>query len=455
MSFRERFFGSGLISNIGANGLGLSVQLLIQLGSVPILAHSWGLERYGVWLVMLAVPGYLAVADLGYQGAAANDMTASVAKGERGMARSVFQSVVLATLGVMAVLALGIVMLAFGPLSGVLDFAQQAASGQAAWLVIAMAGYGLLTVVSNLAHAVLRATGAYSRFMYVNSLGILAENAAVLAIALSGGGLVPAAMAFVGLRAIVATILSVMAARRAPWIATGRWRISFAQLRRLMGPAFALAVMMLAFAVSLQTMAPIIAAAGAVALVPIYTAVRTLTRFGVQLTTVVSTGLMPNFTAAHATDEEDRTADLVALTLVASIGLLVPAAIGLLVLGPWFMKLWTGGAIVAPYGLIAALAAAMLFNGIWTPLSNLMLAINRQSLFTYAFLLGALVMLSLAYVLVQALGVTGAGIASMLLEAFMLVWVLMQVRRLGFVRAGMWRQAPQRVLGMVRRTLAR
>ena len=109
MSFRERFFGSGLISNIGANGLGLSVQLLIQLGSVPILAHSWGLERYGVWLVMLAVPGYLAVADLGYQGAAANDMTASVAKGERGMARSVFQSVVLATLGVMAVLALGIV----------------------------------------------------------------------------------------------------------------------------------------------------------------------------------------------------------------------------------------------------------------------------------------------------------------------------------------------------------
>ena len=62
---------------------GLAMQLLVQLLSVPILTHSWGLAGYGAWVLLFSVPSLLAMADLGLTTAGANAMTAAVAHGDQ------------------------------------------------------------------------------------------------------------------------------------------------------------------------------------------------------------------------------------------------------------------------------------------------------------------------------------------------------------------------------------
>ena len=57
------------------------VGMVLQLALVPILAAHWGLERYGVWGMLIALPGILLLTDLGFATAATVRMTMQIAKG--------------------------------------------------------------------------------------------------------------------------------------------------------------------------------------------------------------------------------------------------------------------------------------------------------------------------------------------------------------------------------------
>jgi O-antigen/teichoic acid export membrane protein len=84
--------GGRLVRGVAATALGPLVSALVQLGGVPILLHSWGAARYGDWLVLSAVPSYLALSDLGFGNASGSDMTLRVAAGDRAGALRTFQS---------------------------------------------------------------------------------------------------------------------------------------------------------------------------------------------------------------------------------------------------------------------------------------------------------------------------------------------------------------------------
>ena len=44
---------------IGASLLDRAVGVALQLALVPILAEHWGLERYGLWGMLIALPAFL------------------------------------------------------------------------------------------------------------------------------------------------------------------------------------------------------------------------------------------------------------------------------------------------------------------------------------------------------------------------------------------------------------
>src|SRR4051812_29185953 len=87
LTLRQRLF-----RGIGANVFGNFASVLIQLVTVPALLHAWGSGLYGAWLVLAAIPGYLALSDLGFANVAGNEMTVLVARNQEDSARAVFQS---------------------------------------------------------------------------------------------------------------------------------------------------------------------------------------------------------------------------------------------------------------------------------------------------------------------------------------------------------------------------
>jgi hypothetical protein len=80
-----------LLRNLGANAYGQAITILIQLVSVPLYLHYWGKQLYGEWLILSAIPAYLALSDIGFASVTANDMTMRVANGDRHGTLEVFQ----------------------------------------------------------------------------------------------------------------------------------------------------------------------------------------------------------------------------------------------------------------------------------------------------------------------------------------------------------------------------
>src|ERR1700723_776872 len=80
--------GAGLVTQLG----GQAVEIAIQLVGMPILLAKWGVDQYGLWLMVSTLPVYLTMADIGYTQVAANEMAMAFAAGDRARTLTVFHS---------------------------------------------------------------------------------------------------------------------------------------------------------------------------------------------------------------------------------------------------------------------------------------------------------------------------------------------------------------------------
>ena len=82
-----------LVKNLSANMFGQAVHLVSTVALVPLYLAAWGVDLYGEWLVLIALPAYfMATADAGFVPVSGNDMTIKFAQGRRGEMISIFQS---------------------------------------------------------------------------------------------------------------------------------------------------------------------------------------------------------------------------------------------------------------------------------------------------------------------------------------------------------------------------
>lgn len=416
---RSRIFGA-----VAANAYNQVVQLGIQLLSVPILASHWGLPAYGVWLLLFTIPSYLAMADLGFSSAAATDMTMRVARGDAKGAADTFLALKLVLAGATAaILALATFLVCLA-LPHATDFAEAATGGAARTTAMVLIGYGLMALVSGVPIAGFRATHGYvlGGFSWVTML--LLEAACALGWVLHGGGLLGAALAYLGVRTLGSIVLTVMLRFHAPELITRDWRASLAHVRPLIRPALGVMALPAAQAITLQGAVGIIGAASGPAAVPLFTTVRTLTRTAIQLTSIVNVATMPAFSVAAAQENEQRKSQLVLLCLLAGAIVLLPAAPLLLGGGEAFVSLWTHGKVHPPFALLLLMTLTMLLNGAWLPLSNYILALNRHGGFSYYYLLVSVACMALSYPLALRFGPAGVAFALMLVDLLMLRRIL-------------------------------
>lgn len=446
---------TGLGGNIGAQGGAMLVQLGIQLLSVPVFLTFWSIERYGVWLILFTIPAYVATLTMGIGGAAGNAMVAAVAQDRRDDAARQFATIRGA--GIAIVLAFLALVAAFLLAGGaqLFAFARGDAGDDLPWVLLALVTYALTSFTLNNWLLALRATGGYAKGLHLANTVALAEVAVVLALVASGGGVLAAALGYAGMRFFGLAATGLLVRSHAPWLARAGWRIDRAELRAMAAPALALAMVPLGFAIQLQGMVAALGAVAGPAAVPVFTTIRTLSRFAIQLTSVVNVASMPEFTAASAREDKARLADLVAINLTTALALLVPAALIIAVAGPWIVGIWTGGAIVTPPMLAIALGAAIVAGGVWLVLANLILATNRQASYSYAFVMIAALGVAGCVILVPQMGVAGAGLAAAVADIAMLMIILVRAGRQGILSPGSFRDAPARSVQILRQKLGR
>lgn len=435
------FHGSRIMSRqrlsngIMSYGVDKIVTALVQLLMVPVLAHAWGLSLFGIWAMMMTVPAFLVLGDFGIVAAAGARMTRLIGRGEWAGAQVVLHTATLATLAICLALALVVgAVLWFLP-AGYLPSTPNFAVPEARLTLLLLLAYGLVAILFRLNTAAYRSALHYTLAIWCSMGTYALENVGVIVAVALGAGPVEAAATLLALRLAAILIVMLLSLRRFPALSPGFHHARAAELAQLWRPALAASVLGFGMATYLQGSVVLLGTIAGAAAVPAFVAVRTISRLGTQMSTLVSIPVAQEFGNALAQDDTRRAGRLFALVAVPALAMAITMSLGFAVLGQAAIRVWTAGAIEPEVGLVLFMAASSFAAILWNPLSNLILVINRQSVFSYANLAASAAGLLIIYGLASRLGSISAGVSFMIVDAVTLICVALFIFRTWLVRA--------------------
>jgi O-antigen/teichoic acid export membrane protein len=400
-----------IVAGMGANTIGQVVTIGIQLASLPLFLRYWDISRYGLWLMISAVPSYFSMADAGMVAAAGNEMTMAVARGDIATANRVFQTALIFMLGTCGLLALvGLPAALIVPWSLIVDSDRRIA------LCALILGV-LLSLFGGLSEAIFRATGRYALGTSLSNCVRLAEWCGwVVGLVFYGS------FASVALCGLVVRVLGL--ATTIAWSCKGQhglqWRFRSArwvEMRAMLRPALSFMAFPLANALSFQGMTILTGVILGTSAVAVFNTYRTLARVVVQVTSVFSHALWTEFShrfgkrGAEAIKRMYRRSALVGVRLALGLSLF------LYLVGPLLLRLWTHGAIPLKSSLMLLMLIYAAVAAAWHVPRVLLLSTNEHNALAGWSLCAAVVSLLLTAVLCPVWKLDGAAVAMLVSEA--------------------------------------
>lgn len=403
----------------GANVVNLVYQIVIVGISVPVLAGAWGVEQYGVWVMLTAIPAYLALSDFGFSTAATNDIAMHYARGATDNAIEVLHSVWALSLIVSAAIVGGLALLVTG--AG-LWVPKTWPLNEFGGTILLLGVYAVLNLTSRTILGVFRATGHYARGTLVYDALQFIEGCTYMAAAWFGGGFIGAAAAMVIVRTINLVGLAVMLKVILPDLPLGFAGANVAILKRLVKPAAASMAIPISMALNMQGVALVVGAVVSPTATAVLSATRTVSRVAVQVISAVNRAMIPELSAASATGNVEAQRRIARINTLMLVFAAAPAAVLFGVLGPWAIGIWTAGAMHPSSTVAGLLGLAMLLHCIWFFGTNLLSATNAHGRMAIGLLGASVLAIVLAAGLSRFWGLPGACIGVVVGEAACVAW---------------------------------
>lgn len=416
---------SRILKGAGAQAFGQVVQIFIRLSEVPLLLAFWGTQLYGEWLMLSAIPAYLAIGDGGFATAACRDMTMKSGAGDRQGTVAVFQSTWLLLLTVSLVafaLAYGFAMLT--PFDQWLGFSvMPVADTRIAFLLLV--AHVLVGFQGGLLDGGFWVSGKYPAGMALGAFTQLLEFFG-LAIAVSlGGGPVQAAIGYVSGRILGTSLVWLGQRKASPWLRHGFKHATFSELKRLTAPAFASLAFPLGNALNIQGMRLVVGLVLGPAAVAVFTPLRTLGRFAMQPRGVIDRILQPELATAFGKSDLSLFRRLFTKSSQFAFWGCLIACLFVGAGGYWFFPIWTSGKVFMDWPTFILLLSATFVNGIWFIALMVPYATNRHGWIavSYSAIYGV-IGCGLGYFGAIFFGLAGAALGLLLVEITMAVIVV-------------------------------
>jgi O-antigen/teichoic acid export membrane protein len=412
-----------IVRGLAANIAGTALTVIIQLVSVPVLLGAWGVDVYGEWLILSAVPLYLALSDLSFSAVAGNSMTMLVAAGKReeaaALGRQVWSLVtVLTGATVLGAIAIAIV---FGEV-----FGRGAAIPGSEARIVLVALFAQVAVANQFAmlEAGYRAGGRYPLGVALRQGTRLLEFGALVGAVLVGGGPGAAACSFL-IGSTVGFGFSWLVLHRAvPWLSFRPSRPRAATIRGLLAPGLAFLTFPLSNALSVQGLTIVVGGLLGPAAVVVFSTTRTLTRVVTQIMSSINLAIWPELSRSIGSRQLEQARIIlrraVQLSLLASLS----ATLTLIIVGPAIIRAWTHGLVDPPLPLLGVLLLVVVANSFWFTLTTSLVATNRHARQAVVYLTSTTIALLLAIPFTVAFGLVGAGVALLAIDLAMSIYVV-------------------------------
>jgi O-antigen/teichoic acid export membrane protein len=406
---------------------------IIQLVRVPVFLHFWSVPLYGEWLIISSIPDYLAFSNIGFGSVAGAEMTMMEARGERESALRVFQScwwLITILLGVAGVILTTSLLLV--PDVGRHLHLHAIGDLDARWILFYLGTSVLLGQLEQLLQSAYQCVGRYPYGSFLKSCFSLAAFGCTIVMVTLGYGPRTAALALALANIAGTIILAILVRRDIPWLRFGWSYASFAEIRRLSGPAIAYMGFPIGNALNLSgTLMAVQYALGPTEVV-IFSTARTVSRVALQMVQMVNNTFQPELSIAFGADNVKllRTLHRRSCQMAIVIALFIIAA--MLSLGPWFLSHWTGGKVPPSRALLSILLLVVLLYALWSTSSTVATAINKHQGLAAWYMAGTGVTVVATYFAAKHYGLYGAAGSLILSELIMNVYVLPNSLRLTF-----------------------
>ncbi|MBH1986176.1 MAG: hypothetical protein I8H76_02485 [Burkholderiales bacterium] len=413
---------------MGAGAFGQAVVIVIQIFSLPLFLKQWDTATYGTWLLLSAMPSYLAMTDLGMVATAGNRMTMALGHGDRVEANRLFHSAfmfVLAMTGGAVLLSVPLAL--FAPV----DSLQSADQRMAICLLI----LGVLVAqFGGLSDAIFRATGRFAQAVMLGNVLRLLEWGGMMAGLYLAGTFTAVALGGLLVRVACTAVLVGVSAQGSHGL-TWHWRhASMDEIKSLFKPALSFMVFPLSSALSLQGITLLVGHFFGPAVVAIFNSYRTIARVAVQATSILSNAVWGEFSFLFGKGGTEAVRPIYRRSLM--LGAAGSAALSLILYfaAPLLLELWSHGQIPFQAWPMLILLGYAAIAGTWHVPRVLLLSTNQHIGLAQWSLVGAVVAMGAAYLLQGPMGIEGVCLAMLASELLMAVVCLKLAR--DFLRSG-------------------
>lgn len=421
---------------MASNLLAHVVNIAWQLGTVPVFLAFWSNERYGEWLLLYSIPGYLALADAGLSTLTANEISMQVSGQQMDKARRSLHTAWGFLVGVTGMLTLVLCVLSWRvPWADWIGL-QLINDQVAAWVILLLGLYTLGGLYFPFLGAIYRSTYQAPRHTYLYSLTRLGELLGICVCVWLSQSLVMLAAVLATLRLLSVALMYVDCLHISPNLRPGVSEFSGSELRRTILPSSMFMAFPLGNALYFQGMTILVGRMMGPTAVVVFNTSRVLTRSIPQFVTVIKHSVWTEFSYLFGARDYQRARRLLGLSTEATGFAVVCIGVVLYYIGDWIIQVWTHDAVKVDDAVLLVFIAGAALNSLWNLLSSALMSANQHSSISLWFLLSTGLALVSAMMLIGIQGIIGAGWSMVLCEAMMLPYVLHSTCKL--LRVPLW-----------------
>jgi O-antigen/teichoic acid export membrane protein len=425
---------------LAAAGLGRAITLVSQLVLFPVFISKWGIELYGEWLIVTAIPAYLVLSDVGLIQASSNEIVIRVARGERQRAAALLSATQKA-ISIMFICISGVIAAAMvvTGLSSSLGITLISQSECITVIGLLMAKVGFMQY-AGITGAILRAErNSALALMLANAL-LLGQLLSICIFLIAGAGPVGVALADLLSCAAISIVARFMAVRRFTWVVqSGKYPQSiWENLRPILRSSLGFLAFPFSQAVLVQGVILLVGAILGPIQVVVYSAARVITNAVIRLIETITIAFWSEIGSAFGCGDIGKVRELHRIGAHLSIicGVLFFGVIA--ICGEKLQLLWIGADVPWDALFFDMMVVAVMFEGVQSFSKVVPQATNNVLEIAIAVVLGAIAGISFLWFLLYAVGGLGIPLAIALNNIIVGIVVLTQTATvLGQSRRGL------------------
>jgi len=423
-----------IFSGFIANGYSQGVTIFSQIVLVPFFISNWGVQQYGDWLILIALPMYISLSDMGFSTSAANEMCMLAGKNRDKEVITTFVSSWYLSISLAAALSV-ILFLIFSLLqyTGTYKFTSITPDDARLGFILYLI-YMFMTVLCASIAAVYKFAQRYSLNIYLNNTARLFESISTIILLIAKQDLTTVIAGMIVVRAIGLLCMIAIAKKIVPFFTLKPSDFSFKKIKELTSSS--LNFSLFSTAVNLFPQAFVIALGSTFSshVVVGYTMVKTLARFGFQVLNSYNNSLSVEISHLSGKKSWDKIFSLIDKSCLYFFTFSVLYIVVGLYSADYIFKLWSGLHLQVDPTLFFLVSATSLTQSIWMLFFSVFASSNNHGKASKIYALISFLYLAIVFTLMGPNDLNHFLSLGLFVEVVMLAFLLQDYRKYKIAR---------------------